>query len=564
MDKIVDFIKRRYLLIILIIYAAFIAFYKLSGSLQGDEAIYAQTARETLGRDSFLSLYWRGEIWLEKPPLYIWILMLVMKIFGHNEAAFWAINGVFLVVLSGFLFQWVKKITKNSFLAFFSGIILLSIPIFIKFSRSAMTDLGMTFFMFLSLYFLFFAVNRSKKQRQRLILFWVFLALAMMMKNIIPLFCLIIAALFLMYKKKLKLLWSRDSLFGLVLFLIITLPWHLIMLIKYKLLFINQYLGFHVLSRAADSVINSPYDDISFSYLKILFNFYGIWPLFGGFLLVYLVVNYKKIRQSLSAIEIDALIIALIWFFSILISFSLAKTKSPHYILPLAPAMAIFISVGLNYFCKTKGRDLMFFGYLALLNLTAYFSLNYSDYGESNILISAILFKIFAIDFGDLYFFFVVFLAILTIGIYLLRHSKHLKSLILVFIIFLNISVPFEPERGQAEKNLANFLKTEFNNRSLNIYLYENNSNEIDYFTNTLLYYLPSGSDTETYHLSQIEFLKKAQSDKLTFCLLPKNDKFYFDYAEFEITEFQNQAIIPCKSKEDLEPKGRDCIFCID
>jgi len=55
----------------LLLFGVFLIFVRSTGSLDGDEAIYAQVARETLAQDSWLTLYWRGDVWLEKSPFFI-------------------------------------------------------------------------------------------------------------------------------------------------------------------------------------------------------------------------------------------------------------------------------------------------------------------------------------------------------------------------------------------------------------------------------------------------------------------------------------------------------------
>ena len=55
-----------------------------------DEGIYAEVSREMLG-GSWIVPHWNLHLWLEKPPLMLWITAIFFKLFGVTE--FWARAG---------------------------------------------------------------------------------------------------------------------------------------------------------------------------------------------------------------------------------------------------------------------------------------------------------------------------------------------------------------------------------------------------------------------------------------------------------------------------------------
>ncbi len=55
-----------------------------------DEGIYAEVAREFLGRN-WLIPHWHFQPWFEKPPLGLWLTAIFFRVFGINE--FWARAG---------------------------------------------------------------------------------------------------------------------------------------------------------------------------------------------------------------------------------------------------------------------------------------------------------------------------------------------------------------------------------------------------------------------------------------------------------------------------------------
>ncbi|MBD3300243.1 MAG: phospholipid carrier-dependent glycosyltransferase [Candidatus Moranbacteria bacterium] len=540
-------LKQNYLIIAVVFYGLFLALIRLKGSLQGDEAIYAQVAKETLAKGNWLEFYWRGEIWLEKPPLYLWLVMLVKKYITQEEAGLRMINGFFLTAAMLAAYFFTQKISNQKITAFLSAVIIGSIPIFIKHSRAVMTDAALTFFILGALYFGFLAENKHKKH---LIHFWIFCALGILVKNFLGFYAVIIYLIYLIALKKLKLIISGYSLIGFLIFLLITLPWHVIMYLKFDKIFLNQYFLYHFLERSEYSIIHSPWDEVPLAYLKILFSHYGVWSVILAALLIYLLLFYQKLIKHFRESEKRGLILALIWFFTVFISFSLAKTKSPHYILPLVPSMALTISIIINGLIKSRPRDIIIFCGLALLNFTPFYYLNASDFGESNILFPAVFLKFskifglagYAVLYWGLGLFF-----LLLIGLYkLIEKNKAGFEYLVLFMVVLNLLVPFYPERGAAEKKLAEAVNQKFNQKPLNIYL-----DDPKLITNTLLYYLPLGSDVERYQRNQVEFLSDIDLSKhKDYCLVS--------------SKVDQRVFIPCLAKESLEPPGWQCNYCLD
>src|SRR5215213_9765135 len=75
-----------------------------NGSLSDwDESIYAQQAKEMVQRGDWMTPYWGYDLWLNKPPLYLWSAALLFQFFGVSE--FWArlpsaLSGIALVLLT--------------------------------------------------------------------------------------------------------------------------------------------------------------------------------------------------------------------------------------------------------------------------------------------------------------------------------------------------------------------------------------------------------------------------------------------------------------------------------
>jgi hypothetical protein len=156
-------------------------------------------------------------------------------------------------------------------------------------------------------------------------------------------------------------MWARNSAraftLGLLLFLAIVLPWHLTMLHRFGHLFLDQYLGLHVLTRATSQIEGhlTPW----WFYLRVLLVSAAPWVLLYPFALWHTLTNpgWPIQRAALGAMSGEPqkpaqpqtnlrpfAIFALV----VLVLFSIAQTRLPHYIAPIYPALSVITAVWLE------------------------------------------------------------------------------------------------------------------------------------------------------------------------------------------------------------------------
>lgn len=86
------------------LFTLYLAFFHLGSSSfdNWDEAWYAEVTRNMLRMHEYFVMYWDQSIWLDKPPLYMWISALVSSVIGFSEFSMRvtsAISGVILILL---------------------------------------------------------------------------------------------------------------------------------------------------------------------------------------------------------------------------------------------------------------------------------------------------------------------------------------------------------------------------------------------------------------------------------------------------------------------------------
>lgn len=142
-----------YIFIVLISIVLFFPFLGAVHLFDWDEINFAESAREMLLTKDFLSVQIDFHTFWEKPPFFIWMQALSMKIFGVNEFAARfpnAINGIFTALI---LFEIGKKHFSRKFgliwvFVYFGAIL----PHF--YFKSGIIDPWFNFFIFLGHYFI--------------------------------------------------------------------------------------------------------------------------------------------------------------------------------------------------------------------------------------------------------------------------------------------------------------------------------------------------------------------------------------------------------------------------
>jgi 4-amino-4-deoxy-L-arabinose transferase-like glycosyltransferase len=289
-----------------------------------DEGIYAEISREMLSLGPLVP-HWNYQPWFEKPPLMLWITAAFFKVFGVTE--FWAragsaLSGVGMVAL---LHAWLVR--RDILAAWLSSFILLATFGFLHVCRVGEMDVLLSLGCCIALCGLSAIQDR---QLSGWYLFWTGLAIALMTKGAASMVLIIAAVLFAALERWNTTRLGRSFWLGLLLFLVLVLPWHLYMFHNFGDSFLTDYLGFHVLARATHQI--EEHNTHWWYYLWVLLisaaPFALLYPLA-------LVDSFR--RRELRAWAIFALVV--------IAFFSAVQTRLPHYIAPAYPALALLTSV---------------------------------------------------------------------------------------------------------------------------------------------------------------------------------------------------------------------------
>lgn len=315
-----------YILVILCL--AYVLFFQGLGDIalwDPDEPRQAIMAQEMIARSDYIHPYLNGQPYLEKPPLYPWLIVLAARFTGGvNELAsrFPAALSATLLLLVAFLFG---RLLKDQGAGFLAAVILATNYQFLSNARESVMDMTFALFIGLSIYLGYRAL--LKESIFFVILFSLSSALAILTKGpvgiIIPLATMIIC-IFVEKRPKKQIVWFVG---GCVLSVLLASVWFLLAGESYWREFIfRQNLVRY--TRGFDHI-----ESLYYYFPKLLLNFLP-WSLVLPFAIHYAI---KK-----------RLILPLAWFAFTFVFYMLSQSKRAIYLLSCYPACAILCGVYLK------------------------------------------------------------------------------------------------------------------------------------------------------------------------------------------------------------------------
>lgn len=345
MEKVSDFVKKHseiFTILGLILLCYFVFFFNIGNYalMDVDETRYVSMARDMFNTKDFLTLYLNGEYFFEKPPLYFWGECLSFVLFGHVSE----FSARFPVALYGtlctFLMYFVGKKVVSRRYGLISAAILATTMEFVMLAKFAILDIVVTTCIGFSVLFGFMTqFVQEKNVKYFWWLFYIFSGLAVMAKGIpgfvVPFGTMFFVAIF--NKSFKKIFKPQYFIVGTLLFLLIVLPWHIVMFKMHDPLFFNEYIMKHHINRFFSSSEIHRKQPFYFYFLTIL---WGMFP----YILSALAVGITKIKDRFAkksqAISHNDIAQKFLWFNVIgfaftMLFFSSSSTKLITYILPV-------------------------------------------------------------------------------------------------------------------------------------------------------------------------------------------------------------------------------------
>jgi len=382
--------KRLITLLIVLICGIIIFILGLGNTGLVDETppLFAAAARAMSESGDWLTPKVNGMFRFDKPPLIYWLMGFFYSLpkneiwdsFGTVSARLpSALASLFLMLMIGdTLFCWPQKGDKRFLTPIIASLSFALSPFIIIWSRTAVSDALLTGTLGISL--LLFWRRMASERNVQCISAWVFLGFAILTKGPVAfvLTTLTITSFLFSQKDWKTLLHKINPKGGILISILISIPWYILELIKEGKPFWDNFFGYHNFQRYTSVVNNHSEPFWFFLYIMIFaslpftpFLFHGIFKAFDDFF---------KSSKDICNIKETLHTYSLCWLASVLIFFSISATKLPSYWLPAIPAAAILIS---NSFVNLKNSNKSY-PYLWIVNILILFGVSIAFFFSNN------------------------------------------------------------------------------------------------------------------------------------------------------------------------------------
>jgi 4-amino-4-deoxy-L-arabinose transferase-like glycosyltransferase len=367
-----------------IVVAASVIFFTHLGStalFDMDEALYTTCAREMLGRDNLVVPWFNGTMFPEKPPLMFWQMIGGFELFGVNEFAarfFSAVLGVGTALLA---FQ-LGRILFSPRVGLWAGLITASTIVFTISARAATVDSALTFFTTLA--FLMFVLGWRKATgggRFPLgyaVATYACISVAVLGKGPVGMLLPVAAmGLFILsingWRSFFRSAWWMRPLTLIVVVAAVAVPWYVEVGRETDWEWPKQF--FFMFNLRPFSKPIQGHGAASEMIVSLLYYFYQIPAVLVGFFpwSVFLGPTFVEVRRRLKegkdaegkSVDAEAArwrvgsLLAICWFGTWFVFWSICKTKLLHYLLPAYPALALLTACFLDrWLAAEKGSEL--------------------------------------------------------------------------------------------------------------------------------------------------------------------------------------------------------------
>lgn len=433
--------------------------------LDRDEARFASATKNMLESNDFIDIQLDGVPRYKKPIGIYWLQSMSSFLLSnspYDQIWTYRLPSFFGILLSiVIIFLRIKK-HFNQNIALLSSFFLTTSFLLISEMHQAKTD-GVLFLCIniCILYLLKYVDNYEKKIQVKIkesykVFFWFFAGIGSLIKGPILLIFVALPLLsFSIFKKNFFLFRSIHSYFGYALYLIIVVPWFVI---------ISKISGG---SFWHESIINDLLNKVSsgqeshgfYPGYYFLLIFLLFWP--GSIFLLDAIKYFFQIRKNIIKLQ-PKILFLICCFLPGFVFYELIPTKLPHYILPTYPALGVLISV---YLLSNKNSLILKksnYFFLLIFPITFTCIYIYANYQYTELKLSAIILSL-------------VFIIIIFLMIDLLKKNSLRKWLIMTgtsqLIFYLSLVYSLNPnlEKFWIAQNIERFISQD-ENKSRNIF----------------------------------------------------------------------------------------------
>ena len=322
-------------ILIIVLCCLLLFFYKLGDRplWEYDEAMHAQVAKEMLQRGDWCTPVFNGENFYDKPVLHFWLVIGSYRALGVNELAARLPSALLGVLGALLVYLWARTL-YGSLTALLSALVLATSAEYVILSQNIIHDLALSLFISIALFLFHRASRENGFTKVTFVCFYAALGCAVLTKGPIGLLLPgLIIFLYLLKTKQWHLILNRYIVAGAAVFLIIALPWYIIMALRH-----DDYLQAFLIKGNIARFFSrkSGHREPFYFYIQMLAAGFFPWSVFIPSALYLHFQNFRQRKDNDSFFLLLSAVAPLVFF-------SLSRSKLPTYILSIFPALAILI-----------------------------------------------------------------------------------------------------------------------------------------------------------------------------------------------------------------------------
>ena len=355
------------------------------------EPLFAEAARQMTVTGDWITPYYNGETRFDKPPLIYWLMAAGYKLIGVNEWAVRFPSAMAAIALVCFGFYTLRyfgfatpkdaynqlplnipysiadretekqpdtgrhktdRVKRQLWLSAWIGAALIAFNLqTIVWARTGVSDMLLSGCMGTALFCFFWGYVSAEKRGKSLfarphpwyLAFYILIALAVLTKGPVGIVLPgLIIFTFLLYTGKLwSVLQEMGIVWGGLIFLALTVPWYVLVILENGQAYIDSFFGHHNFQRFTD-VVNG-HDAPWYFYFLIVLLLFAPWSVYLPYAIArirFWQVSFWREQPRYAQLSL----FTFFWFSCIFIFFTVSVTKLPSYVLPLLPAAAILVA----------------------------------------------------------------------------------------------------------------------------------------------------------------------------------------------------------------------------
>lgn len=340
---------RRFLMGLLIAAAAFLYLAHIGSYhlIDLDEGRYHRVAMEMVLSGDYITPHFDYMPYFEKPIFQYWVTALSMELFGIRE--FTGLGNVFLAF-------WLAKTMYNQRTGLLAAVIVATSALQLIVASIGVMDMALTFFIDACL--VSFYVFERTENKKYLLVFYAAMGFGMLTKGLIAIvFPFGILFWYALLSKRPRLFLKLFYLPGIILFLVIAVPWYYLVCQKNPDFFYFFFIREHFLRFATKM-----HERFHPWYYFVPVLIAGLMP-WTGFVATFFSKDGIFRKPGSLRHKRDLLLLAL-WAGLIYVFYSISDSKLPTYILPCWLPLSVLLAASIER-CRQEGRWL---GHSFLIN----------------------------------------------------------------------------------------------------------------------------------------------------------------------------------------------------